>query len=489
MFRDHFGPSWFKVNLTSMFDLLADRCGEDEPLDLLASRIDAASFIEIAPALSSAIVLAPVPASPNSLKRKAYSRTINGVRVRTIVPGAKPMSRRESLCKARGFKQKHRCDIVLQQLSSTVASLADDVAATTRLRVNQSRFQKRYILNSTKMIDRLDSLCTTIHTSRSRRTRKLTPADVSETAIDNSGNRETRARAHQMSERSEARITNAHSLTALTAQEITLQSIEQELGSDPPDWSIAVPLWDETCERVQVSVPQVQRLVTAALQMFVYIISFAWGWRSGRRCSIRLVCPPIAITTTTASKLWDAMRTHPFTAYIWRFKRALAALTIELPLEVATTDQASGNVKLLAFQLLLSTRILYGSLPCLNHQCFLGHLDVVLAVFSATFLSHLHSVARFFNMGAHRLRCVMVVPGHLRSHTDFTVGFSAKSDMNFAEELINYAEVWESLDDNDSAHKTSKLLRRFFDIVGGGYGRGFSFLGIAPFTKRIGRPL
>jgi hypothetical protein len=484
-----------------MFDLLADRLSGSpaafelpDDFDLLAMRASDSSLplvpdsLAIVPAtavtapLDSALVLPEAAVAVPNLKRKLFSRMVDGRRVRTSKPGAEVMSKRDSLSKARERKQKYRADRLKSTVQGSLRDVANELLAKTRAgkRVrNQFRLKLQMSVCSSKTVARLESLTAKLTDDKGNRSR-VSSADISEIALDQGGNCKSRAKTHHTSERTERRLTQAHAGAALLANEVLLLAVEEQLRRNPPDWSLSVPLWDETAEKVQVLVPSVHRHVVATMQMFVYIVHFSWGWKSGLRYSIKVVCPPLPITTTSASKLWDALRTHPFTRPLFRFKLALLELTLELPLEVPATDQASGNTKLLSFQLLVSPDTLLEGIPCLNHQNFLGHMDVVLSSFSASFLGRLHSSARFFNMSAHRLRCVMVAPVHIRSHTHFVAGYPAPSDIAFASELVSYVKVWER--DDHSNVKSSVLLERYFQLVGSGYG------GIASFPK-IGRAI
>jgi hypothetical protein len=123
----------------------------------------------------------------------------------------------------------------------------------------------------------------------------------------------------------------------------------------------------------------------------------------------------------------------------------------------------------------IRSSVMMASIPCLNHQTFLSHLDMVLAVFNAMFLSKMHSTARFFNMGAHRLRCTMSVPSFLRSGVvRFVEGYPDQHDTAFSLEVLSYIEAWQvrALDAENprkSVFKRTELLRLFFALVGGGF--------------------
>ena len=178
-----------------------------------------------------------------------------------------------------------------------------------------------------------------------------------------------------MSSRSVRRVTSAHSQAFLVMQQALLLNIVQELEIRRPDWSMAFQMWDETGEKLKFLVNN--RLMAVTMQVFVMTISFSWGWATGETQSFEYICPPFPVSRVTAPRLWDALRTHPFSRPAWQFMKRLEELTTHLPLQCRTTDSASGNTKLLAFALTVATAMLW-SLPCLNHQCFLGHLDMLI---------------------------------------------------------------------------------------------------------------
>ena len=102
--------------------------------------------------------------------------------------------------------------------------------------------------------------------------------------------------------------------------ETTLLAKEDELRSKPPYWTACSPQWDETGEKVKVYISKMNRLVTATLHMFVYVMTFSWGYATGEMGTIRCVIPPIPVSATTAEHLWDAMRTQPWSKPLHRFK-------------------------------------------------------------------------------------------------------------------------------------------------------------------------
>ena len=378
------------------------------------------------------------------------------------------MSRREVCAEARRGKlkkAKERSDGV----AAEAVAIAEQCVTISRVGSKLRKFSKKG--GKSALMKKLAALRCSLFDGKKRY--KISAELICEIALDLSGNTASQATAHHVSKRSVERCGDAYGAVAMLAQEVTLLAKEDELRSKPPYWTACSPQWDETGEKVKVYISKMNRLVTATLHMFVYVMIFSWGYATGEMGTIRCVLPPIPISATTAEHLWDAMRTHPWSKPLHRFKLFLEGIAT-LPFQFATSDQASGNVKLLAYEMLKRPLLLLLVLPCFNHQCFLGHLDMVVAVFRATFLSSMYSTARFFNMGAHRLRCCMVVATFLEKAVEFVIGYPSCADGLFAEELLAYVRQWDSkATDAKTGLKTGakrwQVLELYFSIVGGGY--------------------
>ena len=113
-----------------------------------------------------------------------------------------------------------------------------------------------------------------------------------------------------------------------------------------------------------------------------------------------------------------------------------------------------------------------------NHQNFIGELHTTMIIFGRSLIRSQVFAARFFNMGCHRLRCVMVL---------FASGQQSPQDALFATEFQHYIGYWAGTDTELNAMKKAKkkknqstskqsriskidLLEQFFSIVGSGYG-------------------
>ena len=110
----------------------------------------------------------------------------------------------------------------------------------------------------------------------------------------------------------------------MQAQELLLKSKEKELRLRPPDWSDGIPLWDETKQSVRFHVPSVKSTITASLDVMSIIFLFGWGWKDGESEYIRVLIPPLVLSNVSGMKLWDALRTHPWTKIAWSFWMTLS---------------------------------------------------------------------------------------------------------------------------------------------------------------------
>ena len=117
----------------------------------------------------------------------------------------------------------------------------------------------------------------------------------------------------------------------------------------------------------------------------------------------------------------------------------------------------------------------------------LGHMDVVVAVFGATWLHLIYDTTSFFNSSSHRLRMLISVRAHLEAHV--RAGVQSASDAQYARECISYLSRWMEVTlqlrtKRRKAKKTQKavgaesgaadsprvdLIRKYFSIVIGGY--------------------
>ena len=136
----------------------------------------------------------------------------------------------------------------------------------------------------------------------------------------------------------------------------------------PPDWSIVVPMFDETLQKIQCVVRG--KKLQVGWDLFCMKVAVAWGYRiDGSVHFMHLVFPPIPVTGHSAEKLLAAMTKHPFTMPTERFLRALVRHTKHTRLRSTCLDSASPNEKLVR---VLMERVGVTELrdwnPCMSHQ-------------------------------------------------------------------------------------------------------------------------
>jgi hypothetical protein len=94
-----------------------------------------------------------------------------------------------------------------------------------------------------------------------------------------------------------------------------------------------------------------------------------------------------------------------------------------------------------------------------------------MAVWKPFFMTSMYNTTKFFNMGTHRLRCAMICASiDIRTLIDFRIGHPDLLDVEFAQELLDYVFRWDKQTKNGGDGATTRRLRRYFEISGGGYG-------------------
>ena len=212
--------------------------------------------------------------------------------------------------------------------------------------------------------------------------------------------------------------------------------ILEELAKDPPDWASEFPQWDEICQKQIFSVEGTR--LKQPVEVFVHKKVVAWGWKSRPPHFITLVSPPVPVSGTTAANLLGASRNSYFGKIMWNFSRRVFQLA-DMKFRLGANDKASGNDRLVAFEMneADSRSVIMDYIDCLNHQNMLGHVGVVIAVYSPDFLYSINAAASFFNLRTHRLRLLMHVRDFVRQHLDVLPGDTELADVAFAQEVSN----------------------------------------------------
>ena len=193
----------------------------------------------------------------------------------------------------------------------------------------------------------------------------------------------------------------------LLLQQITMNAMEIRAGLTPPKDFTVEPIWDETLERLPFNVDKIGT-IKAKVESFVLIMACQIVWKEGDEPEVlHLLIPPIPLSTTSADSIWNGMRCHAMSRPVWRFILRMMELST-YKFAFPCTDAASGNRKVHCYMLQvpsLSFWLIFVML-CMNHQNWVGHMDMVLAIFGKKLLGSLYHVSRFHNIGCNRLRCI-----------------------------------------------------------------------------------
>ena len=267
-----------------------------------------------------------------------------------------------------------------------------------------------------------------------------------------------------------------------------------KLSRNPPEAAIMVPLWDETKELVKVKLDS--RNLNCQMHMFVYCVEFLWVWSDGSYEYLTIRLPPLPISTTSAVKLWEVMTGHKLCRPVWEFAVFLLGIA-RRGFDYGCTDMASGNSKLNIHKLRLAKykEWLVAVFPCMNHQQFLGLIDVEICLWTPTWMSDFYFCCKFPNLGAHRLRIIVTVRPWLESNCEVRYGATTVADNLFAEELSEFVMRWErrrrekknnAEPEHNKVPLRSRQLERFFQLTGGGYSltsQKILIYSAEPFTK------
>ena len=192
---------------------------------------------------------------------------------------------------------------------------------------------------------------------------------------------------------------------------------------------------------------------------------------SSRLRAFELVMPPLAVPTTSAKALWAALRGHPLTQPVMRFKRALLDRAVESggqAFDLSCTDAASGNDLLFAAECIVDDpRWAKDRILCMNHQNHHTMMVLVHAVVGIALVSALYTMSSFLRMGTYLLRCVLALRMFLRQPGRLNVvGATAMpadpTDGHVASSLIDYLVT----NFEGSIKARQKLQARLHNLLG-----------------------
>jgi hypothetical protein len=125
------------------------------------------------------------------------------------------------------------------------------------------------------------------------------------------------------------------------------------------------------------------------------------------------------------------------------------------------TDAASGNAAYQAVEasdLKGKADVDYGW--CSNHQTMLGHIEMIVSVFGASFLKAMHKTATFLNLSTHRLRMMLTLRDVLFGLIVLRQGTPPAVDVKYAEEVKGYLGRWAEVTAGEASRKRRKMRRR-----------------------------
>ena len=346
-------------------------------------------------------------------KRIAWTDPHTGKRVRKeFRDGREPASKYEVLATARAKKVAKSKEVI----THIVHTCADRLSSTQQQSARPSRKQMRDFRSVQRDLRRMRKapmLRCKVKTKRGHITYQQSSAeDVVDLACTQSPCINSIAREFRTSRSTTLRYIRSTALAFVAADEVQLMQSTDDIISDPPDWSVIVPMSDSTTMVLGMYVDGVR--VKVPWHLMVYDFEAVWG-HYGRVVvnHVKPTIPPIPVLGTTASNTYDALESHSFTRPIAKFRETLLAATKSVPFVFKCDDDASSNRKKHAHELDCPDG--HGGwqerIPCMNHQNFIGQFSVKQAASGLKSLHKQHSTASFLNAGNHRLRCSIATGG------------------------------------------------------------------------------
>ena len=121
------------------------------------------------------------------------------------------------------------------------------------------------------------------------------------------------------------------------------------LGQRPPVWATFAIMWDETGERVTLSLNKqnTPQQNSSVWEVMVIRVRFAWGWHPDMKekpqC-LDVACPPLPLLTTNAQWIYYALRDHPLMKDINEFRGFLFSIA-KIAVELDHGDDHAANAR------------------------------------------------------------------------------------------------------------------------------------------------
>jgi len=213
----------------------------------------------------------------------------------------------------------------------------------------------------------------------------------------------------------------------------------------PPTFFSCHPQWDGTRERLGFRING--RTIVQSVEVFVLILVMTWGWADGPPHIMEAPLTPVPSPGTDWESTRNCIQNSYYGKIFWNYALQMSAYaTSSLKLRFGTRDAASGNLKYCAVERseLQALGIWSDYTDCLNHQCMLGFLACMFAVFATEFLHAVNSLTIFLNCHTHRLRMVISIEQYLKAEGRVVLwpGSPPAIDVAYAKECISYFSRW-----------------------------------------------
>ena len=292
-------------------------------------------------------------------------------------------------------------------------------------------------------------------------------------------NAATKARTHDCSKKLVFRAMGTTAMGKLIMQELLLRAKVEELEKTGVDWVMSAEMFDETGEKVAVQVDRQSHKAT--WEIMVIGFRLCWGLKGKPPEYMDIILPPLPVTSTEASKLWDALTSHPLTAPFVKLRDRLFRVASD-SMHVICLDNATPNIRIHAHELVaMDASILAALIPCGNHCVCLAYSGTMFACLGPAPMLNLYHSTKFLNVGTHRLRCSFACLSWVHQPGVLIVrnGLQPASDRDYAKlksSLLRWQPRNVSCASNVSGteHRNTNFehyLNRHFKIVQGGYER------------------
>ena len=291
------------------------------------------------------------------------------------------------------------------------------------------------------------------------------------------------ARSYDLSVRTVRRQVVAACWAFLVMQDSVLNKVLEYLRSHPPTVTVCNQLWDETGERISLSLLPGASTASqvSAWQVLVCRKHFAWAWISddGKEAasqSLDVVCPPLPLVATGAQHLWNALHFQGLMQTIQRFQAEIHKLS-SVPLDLRECDGASGNDRYNAFvmQQTCGSNILSDMLLCGNHANQLGETHVMVASgFHAdgrtAYVNDLYCMSLFLRMSGHFVRMMFAVKKAVDFELEVLAEAAPAGAHAYSSQMVDYllSQYRRSHDASEKACARHKQdLDEFFTVFNG----------------------